>query len=51
MQEVTTGMIKKGIANMKLVDAEEGRRKIKLWAQQDVKTLIYMSSVMIITHL
>ena len=41
MQVVTTGMRAKGIANMELVDKEEWRRKIKLKAQKDVKTLIF----------
>ena len=30
MQEISTGMIEKGIKNMKWVDREEWRRKIKL---------------------
>jgi hypothetical protein len=30
MQEVTTGMGEKGINNMKWIDKEEWRRKIKL---------------------
>ena len=40
MQKVTTGRREKGINNMELIDREEWRRKIKLWAQKDEKTLI-----------
>ena len=39
MQEVTTGM-KERINNMERIDRKEWRRKIKLLAQKDVKTLI-----------
>ena len=40
MQEGTTGMREKGINNLKWVDKEEWRRKIKLkiQAQKDVQT-------------
>ena len=38
--KVTTGMREKGINNMEWLDREEWRRKIKLYAQKDVKTLI-----------
>jgi hypothetical protein len=40
IQEVTTGMRKKGINNMEWTDMEEWRRKIKLLVQKDVKTSI-----------
>ena len=39
MQEVKTGMTKV-INNMEWIDREECRRKMKLKAQKDVKTLI-----------
>ena len=38
MQEVTTGMIQRGINNLEWVDREGRRRKIKLSAQKDLKT-------------
>ena len=40
IQEVTTEMREKGIKNLKWVDREEWRRKIKLLAQKDVQTSI-----------
>ena len=39
MQEATTGMREKGINSMEWID-REWKRKIKLHAQKDVKTLI-----------
>ena len=41
MQEVTTGMREKGTNNMKWIDREEWRRKLKDQAQKDAKTLIF----------
>ena len=41
MQEITTGMREKGIKNVEWIDRKEWRRKIKIWAQKDVKTLIF----------
>ena len=41
MQEVTTGMKEKGIYNIKLIDGEDWRRKIKLYAKKDLKTLVF----------
>ena len=38
MQEITTGMREKGIDNMEWVDREKWRRKIKVYAQEDVQT-------------
>ena len=40
MREVTIGMREKGIDNMEWIGIEEWRRKIKLYAQNDVKTLM-----------
>ena len=40
MLEVTTGMKEKGIKNKEWIDWEERRRKIKVKAQKDMKTLI-----------
>jgi hypothetical protein len=41
MLEVTTGMREEGIKNIEWVDRDEWTRKIKLWAQEDVKTSIH----------
>ena len=40
MQEVTTGIKGKGIANIELINREEWRRKMKLLTHKDVKSLI-----------
>ena len=40
MQVVTTGMREKEINNMERIEREESKRKIKLWAQEDVKISI-----------
>ena len=40
IQEVTSGMREKGINNMKQINREERRRKIKFQAQKDVQTSI-----------
>ena len=39
-KEVTTGMREKEINNMERIEREESKRKIKLWAQEDVKISI-----------
>ena len=38
MQEITTEMRENGINNKKWIDREEWSRKIKLYAQRNVKT-------------
>ena len=40
MQEVTIGMREKRIKNIEWIDREEWGKKIKLQAQEDVKTKI-----------
>ena len=42
MQEVTTEMREKGISNMEWNGRKEGKRKTKLQAQKNAKTLIFL---------